>query len=42
MDIRVLFYFLAAAREESISGAEESLHHWSKKISSIILERRII
>lgn len=26
MDIRVLRYFLAVAREESISGAAESLH----------------
>lgn len=26
MDLRVLRYFLAAAREESISGAAESLH----------------
>ena len=38
MDIRVLRYFLAVTREESISGAAESLHMTQPTLSRQLMD----
>lgn len=38
LDIRVLRYFLAVAREESISGAAESLHMTQPTLSRQLMD----